>query len=102
MTLDELKQFDGKEGRKALVAVNGRIYDVTDSPLWNDGNHQELHQAGRDLTEDLKGAPHVRMVMDRFSIVGELQPPASQAGGKKLWLVGALLVALILVVLLMI
>ncbi|NLG57268.1 MAG: cytochrome B5, partial [Clostridiales bacterium] len=29
MTLEELKAFDGKEGRRAYIAVDGIIYDVT-------------------------------------------------------------------------
>ena len=28
-TLDELKNYDGKEGRKAYIAVDGVVYDVT-------------------------------------------------------------------------
>jgi len=103
MTPEELKQYDGRDGRKAYVAVNGKIYDVTDSPLWSDGDHQGDHQAGCDLTEELKTAPHVRSVIERFTVVGELRKPAAAADGAgsgKPWIVGILLLALVLVIML--
>jgi predicted heme/steroid binding protein len=78
MTKAELAQHDGRDGRPAYVAVNGTIYDVTASPLWQGGNHQGSHQAGQDLTEELKSAPHVRAVVERFPVVGRLEEPAPQ------------------------
>ncbi len=75
MTREELAEFDGREGRKAYVAVNGKIYDVTDSPWWRQGDHQGAHQAGGDLSEELPKAPHVRAVVERFPVVGHLQEP---------------------------
>jgi hypothetical protein len=45
-TLEEMKQYDGKNGRSACIAYKGKIYDVTDSFLWIDGDHQGEHQAG--------------------------------------------------------
>lgn len=76
MTREELRQFDGKEGRRALLAVNGKIYDVTASERWSGGLHEEEHVAGGDLTEELWQAPHVRAVIERFPVVGELEEPA--------------------------
>jgi len=58
LTLEELSYFDGKEGRSAYVAYNGRIYDVSRSHLWRDGTHMVKHLAGHDLGDALKGAPH--------------------------------------------
>jgi predicted heme/steroid binding protein len=49
LTLEELALFDGKNGNKGYVAVNGIIYDVTNSSLWPNGNHNG-YQAGQDLT----------------------------------------------------
>lgn len=74
MTLKELAQHDGRAGREAYVAVNGKIYDFTGSKLWQQGDHQQLHQAGQDLTEALRAAPHVRAVIERFPVVDELDP----------------------------
>ena len=73
MTREKLAEFDGREGRKAYVAVNGNIYDFTDSNLWQDGEHQGAHQAGCDLTDELKKAPHVRAVIERFPVIGKLE-----------------------------
>jgi len=94
MTLEELSQYDGRNGRKAYVAVQGKIYDVTQSPLWAGGDHQGDHQAGGDLTEELKSAPHVRAVIDRFPVVAELTAAEPSAGGRKLAAIAALVIAL--------
>jgi predicted heme/steroid binding protein/uncharacterized membrane protein len=55
---DGLAQFDGREGRPAYIAYHGTIYDVTASKLWKGGSHLKKHNAGNDLTELLKTAPH--------------------------------------------
>ena len=92
MTLQELAQYDGMDGRKAYVAVNGTIYDLTASERWQNGNHEGVHQAGADLTEALKAAPHVRSVIERFPVVGTIE--ADPLTPKKDWkLSGALVVA---------
>ncbi len=70
---DELKYFDGKEGRSAYVAYKGRVYDVTNSFLWKGGKHMALHVAGCDLTEELKKAPHGDEFIKRFPVVGVLE-----------------------------
>lgn len=71
MTPDELKAFDGKEGRKALVSVEGVIYDVTDSRLWKNGRHTR-HIAGEDLSSSIKQAPHDAAKLEAFPKVGTL------------------------------
>jgi len=48
-TLDQLKQFDGKAGKLIYVAIKGKVYDVSRSDLWIDGDHQNVHSAGEDL-----------------------------------------------------
>lgn len=102
MTLQELAEYDGRDGRPAYVAVNGKIYDVSSSPRWENGVHPPDHRAGHDLTEELATAPHVRAVIERFPVVGTLQeepPPANAGGGPKL-IIGVILVAVVLVLLL--
>jgi len=72
MTLAELAVFDGRNGAKAYVAVNGMIYDVTDSEYWPNGNHNGF-QAGQDLTIPLTTqAPHSIANIERFPVVGTL------------------------------
>jgi predicted heme/steroid binding protein len=70
-TLDELAEFDGKDGRPAYVAYDGMVYDVTDSPMWDGGGHEALHSAGGDLTEEHGDAPHDVYITD-FPEVGRL------------------------------
>ena len=82
MTREELARCDGRDGQPAYVAVAGTIYDFTASALWRDGDHQGLHQAGADLTEELKTAPHVRALIERFPVVGQLVEPPPR---KKRW-----------------
>ena len=76
MTLEELSVFDGRNGQPAYVAVGGIIYDVSKSPLWENGKHEGAHQAGCDLTTELKSAPHIAAVIERFPSVGRLELPA--------------------------
>lgn len=71
-TSDELKQYDGKEGRPAYIAYQGKVYDVTDSPLWTNGDHQGLHEAGKDLTPEMSEAPHGEETLASMKIVGVL------------------------------
>jgi predicted heme/steroid binding protein len=71
-TVEELGKFDGKEGRSAYVAYKGKIYDVTDSYLWLDGEHQFEHKAGADLTEAMAASPHGDRVVENMKLVGVL------------------------------
>jgi predicted heme/steroid binding protein len=72
-SLEELAKFDGKEGRPAYVAYKGKVYDLSESWLWEDGDHQGLHEAGKDLTEDMEDAPHEDDSLSDFPIVGVLE-----------------------------
>jgi predicted heme/steroid binding protein len=67
----ELAAFDGKDGRRAYVAYNGTVYDVTESSMWNAGDHEGAHQAGHDMTAEHQDAPHDVYVVD-FPEVGTL------------------------------
>jgi predicted heme/steroid binding protein len=58
LTIEELANFDGEDGRPAYFAYKGKIYDVSQSKLWENGNHMTRHQAGVDLTKILSQAPH--------------------------------------------
>jgi predicted heme/steroid binding protein len=57
-TLTELLEFDGTNGKDAYIAVNGYVYDVTDSSFWRNGGHNGF-TAGRDLTDAIiNQSPH--------------------------------------------
>lgn len=70
-TNSELKQFNGKDGKPAYVGYKGKVYDVTESYQWVDGEHLG-HMAGEDLTEQMDIAPHSEEVMERMKTVGIL------------------------------
>lgn len=72
LTLTELAEFDGREGRNAYIAVDGFIYDVTGSPRWRNGSHNG-YQAGQDLTPFIDQiSPHGRGVLSRMPRIGRL------------------------------
>ncbi|PLY03300.1 MAG: hypothetical protein C0622_04635 [Desulfuromonas sp.] len=101
MTLKDLAEYNGHDGKPSYVAVSGTIYDVSKSPLWEGGNHVNAHQAGCDLTEELKSAPHVRAVIERFPVVGKLEmateaKPTKEGG---LPMVSIVIMALVLILL---
>lgn len=72
LTLEELAEYDGKDGRRAYVAVDGIIYDMTDSPAWKEGGHNGF-QAGQDLTDAIKNdSPHGVGKLENVPAVGKL------------------------------
>jgi predicted heme/steroid binding protein len=71
-TLEELKQYDGKNGTPVYIAYQGKVYDASGSDLWSTGEHMGLHQAGKDLTEEIELAPHREEVLERLKQVGTL------------------------------
>lgn len=68
----ELSRYNGKDGAPAFIAYRGRVYDVSQSFLWQNGSHQALHVAGGDLTNRLDAAPHGGDLLKRFPMVGML------------------------------
>jgi predicted heme/steroid binding protein len=72
LSLDELADFNGENGQPAYVAVDGVIYDLTNSKLWKEGQHNGF-QAGADLTSAIKEkSPHGVGKLDGIPIVGKL------------------------------
>jgi len=73
LTLEQLKAFDGKDGRPAYVAVDGVLYDLTAHPSWEGGEHAGV-QAGQDVTEALNASPHGAGVLSQAVEIGVLLP----------------------------
>jgi predicted heme/steroid binding protein/uncharacterized membrane protein len=85
-TSEELAQANGEDGKNSLVAVEGKVYDVSASKRWVHGEHMKRHRAGIDLTDDIKAAPHGLEVLERFESVGvyekERKEPAAGLKGR--------------------
>ncbi|EOR94628.1 hypothetical protein ADIARSV_2226 [Arcticibacter svalbardensis MN12-7] len=71
-TRSQLALRNGQDKPQIWVALNGVIYDVTESRLWKNGTHYE-HWAGQDLTEELADAPHTELVFLRFKKIGQIR-----------------------------
>lgn len=69
-TNEQLARYNGKNGLPAYVGHEGKVYDMSNSLLWKDGNHQVLHIAGTDLIASMKQAPHGDELLKRFPVVG--------------------------------
>lgn len=72
-SIEELSEFTGKNGKPAYIGYNGQIYDVTGSFHWKNGNHWVIHDAGKDLTREMKDAPHFDDLLLPFKVVGTLK-----------------------------
>jgi len=70
-TSEELAKYNGRGGQPAYVAFKGVVYNVTESSMWGDGDHEGAHAAGADLTTEHDDAPHDVYVTD-FPQVGTL------------------------------
>lgn len=73
LTLTELAEFNGKDGNKAYIAVDGIIYDVSDDPNWVNGLHNGF-EADKDLSVEIKNAsPHGVSKLEGAIKVGEIK-----------------------------
>lgn len=72
INLQELQENNGKDGKPAYIVYQGKVYEVTDSSFWMDGEHMGMHNSGKDLTEELDMAPHRDEMLARVKLVGEL------------------------------
>jgi len=71
-TPEELKQYNGEDGKPMYVAIDGVIYDVTDVSAWFGGQHRG-NKAGNDLTRIIEESPHGKSVLDNLKIIGRLE-----------------------------
>jgi predicted heme/steroid binding protein len=71
LTLEQLSKYDGKNGNPAYVAVNGVIYDVTNSAAWAAASHFGL-AAGKDLTGAFNSCHSGQLILSKLKVVGKL------------------------------
>jgi predicted heme/steroid binding protein len=67
-TLDELSRYNGKNGERAYVAVDGSVYDLTS--VFQNGTHFS-HYAGTELTNAFYSR-HAKSALAKYPIVGQL------------------------------
>ena len=72
ITVKELEDYTGKNGKQAYVAYKGKVYDLSQSGLWSGGQHMGMHHAGKDITEELELAPHGEELLKRVKLIGLL------------------------------
>jgi predicted heme/steroid binding protein len=73
LTKEELAKYNGQGGQPAYIAVDSVIYDVTNVPQWNGGQHKGF-EAGQDLTAAIKTkAPHGISVLAGVPVAGSLK-----------------------------
>ncbi|MGO8806703.1 MAG: Rieske 2Fe-2S domain-containing protein [Candidatus Bathyarchaeia archaeon] len=76
---EDLKLFDGSNGRPLYLVFKGKVYDLSTSQLWLEGKHMGMHTRTDDLAEAIKTAPHGEDNVFRFPVIGELLEPTLQA-----------------------
>lgn len=73
ITMEELADADGSNGKNAYVAVNGNVYDVSLASRWGGGTHFGLY-AGRDLTDEFVACHNAMFeILSILPIIGVLQ-----------------------------
>ena len=70
-TIEELAQYNGKNGDPAYVAVNGIVYDVTNNAAWAAATHFGL-SAGNDLTTSFASCHAGANILSKLSVIGNL------------------------------
>ncbi len=71
---ETLAKFNGKNGMRSLVAVDGKVYDVSDVGVWANGTHFNGAVAGVDISQQIReGSPHGLSTLSLAKEVGIYQ-----------------------------
>lgn len=73
MTKEQLKEFNGKDGKPAYIGYKGKVYDISKSDFWPGGEHMGRFKAGEDLTDSIDMSPHGEKNIFRFAEVDVLE-----------------------------
>jgi len=71
-TVKELEEVNGKNGKPVYIVYHGKVYDISASSFWSRGEHMGMHNAGKDLTEELELAPHGEEIFERVKLIGKI------------------------------
>ncbi|HLN45126.1 MAG TPA: cytochrome b5 domain-containing protein [Candidatus Sulfotelmatobacter sp.] len=77
ITMAEVAQNNGQNGKPAFIVYKGKVYDVSESAFWLYGEHMSAHLAGKDLTSEMEMAPHREETLQRVKEVGVLADSAT-------------------------
>lgn len=72
ITKTQLSLRNGQDKPEIWIALDNKVYDVTNSKLWKNGKHYE-HWAGQSLDDEIGDAPHTKEIIKRFEILGILE-----------------------------
>ncbi|WP_250857587.1 cytochrome b5 domain-containing protein [Oceanirhabdus seepicola] len=70
-TREELKQYNGENGKPAYTAVNGVVYDVTYEPQWGGGTHFGVI-TGADVTAEFNQCHGGEKILEKMKVIGKL------------------------------
>ena len=76
LKIEDLSPNNGGDGNPVWVACDGKVFDLSASPLWAGGSHMGSHTAGADLTGEIDAAPHGREMLERYPQIGFLREQA--------------------------
>lgn len=74
-TATQLTTFDGKDGRACYVAVNGKVYEIEQGRLWEEGQHTpsgSQAMCGKDVSDVIGKSPHGTSKLSTLEVVGTL------------------------------
>lgn len=75
---ENLDRYNGEEGMPAYIAVNGIVYDISDSVEWKNGRFLGV-KAGVDLSNQLsEESGEVLKVLARFKVIGVVKEDVIQ------------------------
>ncbi|MHB8110796.1 MAG: DUF2231 domain-containing protein [Syntrophorhabdaceae bacterium] len=79
----ELAGNNGQNGKPCWVVYEGKVYDLSESSLWDGGSHMGSHNAGRDMTQELLEAPHGPEMLERYEQIGVLKIEGLETAAKQ-------------------
>lgn len=85
MKREDVKEYNGENGKSAYIIYKGKVYDVTESRLWKNGKHMGRHKAGEDMTDFISMAPHDEKVLDKVKYVCDIEEDEIGEDPKEKW-----------------